>query len=111
MSSARCLVTKELVKDDREMVVEGGISRFCLEHSKILKSPSRGTICRCLLIAGPRPTLIHRTPSDNAAALAFRWRCAASAKSRGGRRSLPNSSVRDQHGHPGPGNFTTRSAR
>lgn len=45
MSSARWLVTKELVKDDGEMVFEDGISRFCAEHSKILKSPSRAPIC------------------------------------------------------------------
>ncbi|MFJ1706235.1 hypothetical protein [Kitasatospora sp. NPDC088346] len=45
MSSARWLVTKELVKEDGEMVFEDGISRFCPEHSKILGSPSRAPVC------------------------------------------------------------------
>lgn len=38
MSPAQWLATKELVKDDGEMVFEDGISRFCPKHSKILKS-------------------------------------------------------------------------
>lgn len=44
MSSAQWLVTKELVKDDREMVFEDGISRFRPKHSKTLKSPSKAPI-------------------------------------------------------------------
>ncbi|WP_405966223.1 hypothetical protein OG613_01975 [Streptomyces sp. NBC_00015] len=37
-------MTKELVKDDGEMMLDDGISRLCPDHSKILKSPSRAPI-------------------------------------------------------------------
>ena len=46
MSPAQWLATKELVKDDGEMVFEDGISRFCPKHSKILKSAVFDTACR-----------------------------------------------------------------
>ncbi|MGW2835339.1 hypothetical protein [Streptomyces sp. NPDC001286] len=38
--------TKELVKDDGEMVFEDGISRFRPKHSKILKPAVEGTYPR-----------------------------------------------------------------
>ncbi|MFE5025735.1 hypothetical protein ACFRAO_21015 [Streptomyces sp. NPDC056656] len=44
MSSAQWLVTKQLVKDGREMVFEDGISRFRPKHSKTLKSPSKAPV-------------------------------------------------------------------
>jgi hypothetical protein len=49
MSPAQWLATKELVKDDGEMVFEDGISRFCPKHSKILKSAVEGTYPRWFL--------------------------------------------------------------
>ncbi|WP_329528597.1 hypothetical protein [Streptomyces sp. NBC_01462] len=50
MSSAQWLATKELVKDDGEMVFEDGISRLCPKHSKILKSAVEGTYPRWFLV-------------------------------------------------------------
>ncbi|CAM5724932.1 hypothetical protein SALBM311S_00284 [Streptomyces alboniger] len=46
MSPTQWPATKELVKDDGEMVFEDGISPFCPKHSKILKSAVEGTYPR-----------------------------------------------------------------
>jgi hypothetical protein len=54
-SPAQWLATKELVKDDGEMVFEDGISRFCPKRVKILKSAVEGTYPRLFLLkAGGR---------------------------------------------------------
>jgi hypothetical protein len=49
-SPAQWLATKELVKDDGEMVFEDGISRFCPKRAKILKSPVVSTYPRLFLL-------------------------------------------------------------
>ncbi|MFG2030483.1 hypothetical protein [Streptomyces sp. NPDC048825] len=46
MSPVQWLATKELVKDDGEMVFEDGLSRPCLKHSKILKLAVESTYPR-----------------------------------------------------------------
>ncbi|WP_405595667.1 hypothetical protein [Streptomyces sp. NBC_01092] len=54
MSPAQRLATKELVKDDGEMVFEDGISRFCPKHSKILKPAVEGTCPRWFQVVQDR---------------------------------------------------------
>lgn len=46
MSPAQWLATKELTKDDGEMVLEDGITRFCPKHAKTLKAAVEGTYPR-----------------------------------------------------------------
>ncbi|MFK0022709.1 hypothetical protein [Streptomyces sp. NPDC090798] len=59
-SPTRWLATKELVKDDGEMVFEDGVSRFGPKCAKILKSAVEGTnprlfsVRRVLLTSHPR---------------------------------------------------------
>ncbi|WP_328786383.1 MULTISPECIES: hypothetical protein [unclassified Streptomyces] len=55
-SPAQWLATKELVKDDGEMVFEDDISQFCPKHAKILKSAVESTYPGLFLDTAVRPS-------------------------------------------------------